>query len=54
MRNIILGTIIVLALVFIIGSVGAFEKNNIGADQLCKQVGIALVVKFFAIGAIKD
>ena len=49
MKNLVLVSLIILAPVFIIGSVGAFEANNIGFGQCFIQSAIATIVGWASI-----
>ena len=54
MNRIILAIVTVLALVFAIGSVGAYDHSNIGFWQLIIQVGIAVGVEWFALSQLDE
>lgn len=49
MKRIILAIVAILALVFVLGSVGAYDHGNIGFGQFILQVGIAILVEWFAL-----
>ena len=52
MKRIILAIVSVLALIFAIGSVGAYDHSNIGSWQLLIHVGIAVGVDWFALSRL--
>lgn len=54
MKNYILGAISFLALVFAIGSVGAYEYGNIDLNQMLVQIGIGLLVLIVSALNVKD
>ena len=54
MKRIILALVSVLALIFAIGSVGAYDHNNIGFWQLIIQLGIAVGVEWFALSRLNE
>ena len=54
MKRIILAIVTVLAFVFAIGSVGAYDHSNIGFWQLIIQVGIAVGVEWFALSWLDE
>ena len=54
MKRIILALVSVLALIFAIGSVGAYDHGNIGFWQLIIQVGIAVGVEWFALSRLDE
>ena len=49
MKHLILVALIILAPIFLIGTVGAFEANNIGLGQCFMQSIIAIAVEYLAI-----
>jgi hypothetical protein len=49
MKRIFLVILVVLSLVFLIGSVGAFEVGNIGFGQLFIQSAVCIFVEWIAI-----
>ena len=54
MKRIILAIATVLALIFVLGSVGAYDHGNIGFWQLIVQVGIAVGVEWFALSRLDE
>ena len=52
MKRIILAIVAVLALVFVLGSVGAYDHGNIGFLQFLVQVGIAVGMEWFALSRL--
>lgn len=54
MKRIILALVSVLALIFAIGSVGAYDHGNIGFLQFLIQVGIAVGVEWFALSRLDE
>ena len=54
MKHIILALVSVLALIFAIGSVGAYDHSNIGFWQLIIQIGIAVGVEWFALSRLDE
>ena len=54
MKRIILAIATVLALIFAIGSVGAYNHSDIGFWQLIIQVGIAVSVEWFALSRLDE
>lgn len=54
MKRIIAIAIFTLALIFALGSVGAYEVENIGLGQLLLQVGISTLVAWIAVRVAKD
>lgn len=52
MKRIFLTITIVFSLIFLIGSVGAFEANNIGFGQMFIQGCIAILVEWLAIKSL--
>lgn len=53
-KTLILSTLALIALIFAIGSVGAFDNNTIGFGQLIIQVGIAVLVEWFSLKALNN
>lgn len=49
MKNIALVSLTVIALIFAIGSIGAYDNNTIGFAQLIIQVGIAIAVEWICL-----
>ena len=49
MKKIILVLIAFIALVFVLGSVGAYDNGSIGFGQLILQVGISALVAWIAL-----
>ena len=54
MKRIILAIATVLALIFVLGSVGAYDRGNIGFLQFLIQVGIAVGVEWFALSRLDE
>ena len=54
MKRIILAIVSVLALIFAIESVGAYDHSNIGFWQLIIQIGIAVGVEWFALSRLDE
>ena len=54
MKRIILAIATVLALIFAIGSVAAYDRGNIGFLQFLIQVGIAVGVEWFALSRLDE
>ena len=54
MKRIILAIVTVLAFIFAIGSIGAYDHNNIGFWQLIIQVGIAVGVEWFVLSRLDE
>ena len=54
MKRIILAIATVLALIFVLGSVGAYDHGNIGFLQFFIQVGIAVGVEWFALSRLDE
>ena len=54
MKRIILAIVTVLALVFALGSVGAYDHGNIGFLQFFIQVGIAILVTWLALSRLGE
>ena len=54
MKRIILALVSVLALIFAIGSVGAYDHGNICFWQLVIQVGIAVGAEWFALSRLDE
>ena len=52
MKKLILAVLVVLAFIFAVGSVGAFDNNTIGFGQLIIQVGISVLVEWFSLRAL--
>ena len=52
MKRLILVALIILAPIFLIGSVGAFEAENIGFGQCFIQSIVAIAVEYLAIKAL--
>lgn len=52
MKRIILTLVALLALIFAIGSVGAYDHGNIGFWQLLIQVGIAVGVEWLTLSRL--
>lgn len=49
MKRIIFALVTILALIFALGSVGAYDHGNIGFLQFIVQVGIAILVEWYAL-----
>lgn len=49
MKRFILVTLTILAVIFAIGSIGAYDKDTIGFGQLIIQVGIAVLIEWFCL-----
>ena len=54
MKNLILGAISIVALIFTIGSLGAFEQANIGFGQCLIQCAIGIGIEWLALSRIKN
>ena len=54
MKRIILAIATVLALIFAIGSICAYDHSNIGFWQLIIQVGIAVGAEWFALSRLDE
>lgn len=54
MKRIILAFVSVLAFIFAIGSIGAYDHGNIGFWQLIIQVVIAVGVEWFALSRLDE
>ena len=52
MKRFILVTLTIFAVIFAIGSVGAYDNNNIGFGQLLIQVGISILVEWFSLATL--
>lgn len=52
MKRIFLLILVALSLIFLIGSIGAFEANNIGFGQLFIQAAIATLVEWLSLKAL--
>jgi hypothetical protein len=52
MKQLILVALATLALIFAIGSVGAYDHGNIGFWQLLVQVGIAVGVEWLTLSRL--
>ncbi len=52
MKKLILATLAIIALTFLIGSVGAFANNTIGFGQLIIQASISVAVEWFSLKAL--
>ena len=52
MKKLILASLAALALIFAVGSIGAYDNNTIGFGQLLIQVGISVLVEWFALKSI--
>ena len=54
MKNIILGLAIPFAIIFIIGSAGAWDKGNITFLQCLIQTAIGTAIEWFALKSINE
>lgn len=52
MKKLILVALIILAPIFLIGSVGAFEAENIGFGQCVIQSVIAIAIEWLSLRAL--
>lgn len=52
MKNLILGLLCVASLVFIIGSVGAWDNGSIGFGRLLIQVAIGGIIEWISLSNI--
>lgn len=52
MKKLILATLAILALVFVLGSVGAYENGTIGFGQMLIQAGLAVAVEWLTLSHI--
>lgn len=52
MKKLILVALTALALIFLVGSVGAFENDNIGFGQCFIQCGVSILVEWFALKSL--
>lgn len=53
MKKLILVALMALALIFLVGSVGAFENDNIGFGQLFIQSAISILVEWIALKSLE-
>lgn len=49
MKNTIFATLTILAFICVLGSVGAYDHGNIGFLRFIVQVGISVLVAWFAV-----
>lgn len=52
MKHLILVTLIILAPIFLIGTVGAFEADNIGFGQCIIQGGLSVLTMWISMKAL--
>ena len=52
MKKLILVSLAVLALIFAVGSVGAFDNGSIGFGQLILQCAIAIAVEWLTLKSL--
>ena len=52
MKPFILSTLAFLSIIFVVGSVGAYQNNTIGFGQLILQVGIAALIEWLSLKSL--